>query len=110
MEVGDVTQIRRNGNRSTENIVGSTNEIWPPPLVLTETFGSADNSLRQEAFEPSLGDDHSFWRAEQSARETERSSKSRRRLIVSTVIVAALAVGCVFLDGRRGENNRDTNS
>ena len=55
MEVGDVTQIRRNGNRSTENIVGSTNEIWPPPLVLTETFGSADNSLRQEAFEPKGG-------------------------------------------------------
>ena len=97
MEVGDFTEIRPNGNRSTENILDRANEIWAPALAPTETF-AGDNLLGQEAFDPSLDEDRSFWRTEQSAPQIHRSFEPRRRLIASTliastVIVAALAVG-----------------
>jgi Bacterial SH3 domain len=96
MEVGDFTEIRPNGNRSTENI-DRANEIWAPALAPTETF-AGDNLLGQEAFDPSLDEDRSFWRTEQSAAQIHGSFEPRRRLIASTliastVIVAALAVG-----------------
>jgi hypothetical protein len=97
MEVGEFTEIRPNGNRSTENILERANEIWAPALAPTETF-AGDNLLGQEAFDPSLDEDRSFWRTERSAPQIHGSFEHRRRLIASTliasiVIVAALAVG-----------------
>jgi hypothetical protein len=97
MEVGHFTEIRPNRKRSTENILDRANEILAPTLAPTETF-AGDNLLGQEAFDPSLDEDRSFWRTQQSDPQIHRSSEPRRMLIASTliastVIVATLAVG-----------------
>ena len=48
MEIGDITEARRNGDRFAESSLGHPAELWAPPLVPTVGAPSSGDNLLTE--------------------------------------------------------------
>jgi hypothetical protein len=92
MAIIDVADVRPNarpkGNSFAEGRLNPPAEIWAPPLAPHGTTAAESVLLREDIFRPEIGNEDPFHPPAPS--HPYETSRSRRKLIAGTAIIAAL--------------------
>jgi hypothetical protein len=96
MRTADLSEATLNAYSSTDSGVDHVADSWVRPIAPTEPTPADHRFFREQAFGPTLGDEHSFRPAEQTdLHHILTSFGSQRKLIIGTAVVTALGVAAL---------------